>query len=90
MLIISWTSHTKNIDVLQKIDVNEKSMSTNLKNRKSSYAGHIMRNTSGHYDTLLTTIEGRLEGKRGNNTHMGHRSQRLDWLETIRSDKESS
>ena len=24
-----------------------------------------MRNTSGHYDTLLTTIEGRLEGKRG-------------------------
>ena len=25
---------------------------------------NIMRNTSGHYDTLLTTIEGILQGKR--------------------------
>ena len=40
-------------------------MINNLKNRKMSYAGHIMRNTSGHYDTLLRTTEGRLEGKRG-------------------------
>ena len=35
-------------------------MINNLKNRKLSYAGHIMRNTSGNYDTLLRTIEGRL------------------------------
>ena len=40
-------------------------MLNNLNNRKLTYAGHIMRNTSGPYDTLLTTIEGRLEGKRG-------------------------
>ena len=33
-------------------------------NRKLSDAGHVMRNTSGHYDDLLTTIVG-LEGKRG-------------------------
>ena len=65
MLRISWTSHTTNIDVLQKIGVKETTMLNNLKHRKLSYAGHIMRNTSGHYDTLLTTIEGRLEGKRG-------------------------
>ena len=65
MLIISWTSHTTNIDVLQKIGVKETIMLNNLKNRKLSYAGHIMINTSGRYDTLLTTIEGRLEGKRG-------------------------
>ena len=32
-------------------------------NRKLSYAGHIMRNTSGHYDTLLTTLEGGLSQK---------------------------
>ena len=56
MLRISWTSHTTNIDVLQKIGVKETTMLNNLKNRKLSYAGHIMRNTSGHYDTLLTTI----------------------------------
>ena len=40
-------------------------MINNLKNRNMSYAGHIIGNTSGHYDTLLRTIEGRLEGKRG-------------------------
>ena len=57
MLITSWTSHTTNI---------ETTTINNVKNRKMSYAGHITRNTSGHlYDTLLRTIEGRLEGKRG-------------------------
>ena len=40
-------------------------MLNNLNNRKLSYVGHVMRNTSGQYDTLLTTIEGRLDGKRG-------------------------
>ena len=52
--------HATNIDVLQKIGVKEKTMINNLKNRNISYAGHIMRNTSGHYDSLLRTIEGRL------------------------------
>ena len=53
------------IDVLQKIGVKETTMLNNLNNRKLSYASHIMRNTSGHHGTLLTTIEGRREGKRG-------------------------
>ena len=65
MLTISWTSHTTNIDVLQKIGVKETTMLNTLKNRKLSYAGHTMRNTAGHYDTLRTTIEGKLNGKRG-------------------------
>ena len=65
ILIISWTPHATNIDVLQKIGVKETTMLNNLNNRKLPYAGHIMRNTSGHYNTLLTTIEGRMEGKRG-------------------------
>ncbi len=34
-------------------------------NRKLYYSGHIMRNPSGHCDTLLRTMEGRREGKRG-------------------------
>ena len=41
MLRISWTSHTTNIDVLQKIGVKETTMLNTLKNRKLSYAGHI-------------------------------------------------
>ena len=66
MLRITWTSHTTNIDALQQIGVNETTMLINsLKNRQLSYAGHIMRNTSGHFETLLSTIEGRREGKRG-------------------------
>ena len=40
-------------------------MLNNLKNIKLSDAGNVMRNTSGHYGTLLTTIVGRREGKRG-------------------------
>ena len=54
-------------------------MLNNLKNRKLSYAGHvIMRNTSGHDATLLTTIEGRLEGKRGRGR------PRRTWVDDIR------
>ena len=65
MLLISWTSHITNIDVLQNIDVKETNMINNLKNRNLSHAGHIMRKQSGVFGTLLTTIEGRLQGKRG-------------------------
>ena len=80
MLRISWTSHTTNITVgvVQKTGVSETTMLNNLKNRKLSYAGHIMRNTSGHYDTQLTTIEGRLEGKRGRGR------PRRTWVDDIR------
>ena len=90
MSSISWTSHTTNIDVLQKIERSNGLdtalyknylylfMLNNLKHRKLSYAGHIMRNTSGHYDALLTTIEGRLEGKRGRGR------PRRRWVDDIR------
>ena len=78
MLRISWTSHTTNIDVLQKIGVKETTMLNNLANRKLYYAGHILRNTSGHYDTLMTTIEGRLEGRRGRG------GPRRTWVDDIR------
>ena len=78
MLRISWTSHTTNIDVLQKIGVKETTMLNNLKSRKLSYVGHIMRNTSGHYDTLLATIAGRLEGKRRRGR------PRRTWVDDIR------
>ena len=64
-------------------------MLNNLKNRKLSYAGHIIRKTSGHYDTLVTTIEGRQTRKRETKTNMGRRYKRMDWLKMLRSDKES-
>ena len=61
MLRISCTSHSTNVDVLQTIGVKETTMINNLKSRNMSRAGHIIRNTSGHHDTLLRTIEGRLD-----------------------------
>ena len=64
-MLIILLSRIINIDVLQNISVKETTMTYNLKNRKMSHAGHIMRNTSRHYDTLLRTIEGKLEGTRG-------------------------
>ena len=69
MLRISWTPHNTNNDVglLQNIGVNETTMVTNFKPRNMSYAGHMIRNTSGenYYANLLRTMEGRLEDKRG-------------------------
>ena len=59
MLRIS--SHTTNIDIRQKIGAKETTMINNLKNGKMSYAGHVLRccpTTSGHYDSMLKTIEG--------------------------------
>ena len=68
-------------------------MLNNLENRKLPTAGHIMRNTSGHYDTLLTTIEGRLKGKRGRGRPRRTRVDNIrDWTGSKRYDqiKESS
>ena len=45
---------------------------------KQKDVGHIMRNASGHYDTLLRTIEGRLEGKRGRGR------PRRTWVDDLR------
>ena len=98
MLRISWTSHTRqwHIDVLQKIGVKETTMLNTLKNRKLSYAGHIMRNTSGHHRTLWYSADNhrrkteRKKRKRETKTNMGWRSHRLDWLQTIQTNKESS
>ncbi len=49
--------------LLRKIGVKD-TMLNNLKNGKLSCGPHSEKHT-GHYDTLLTTIEGRREGKRG-------------------------
>ena len=74
MLRISWNYHTTNIDVdlLQNFCVNETTMLNNLK------TGHIMRDTSGHCQTLLTTRDGILEGKPGRG-----RSKRA-WVDDLR------
>ena len=47
-----------------------------------------MRNTIGHYDTLLTTIEERLEGKRGRGRPMQTWTDDLrDWTGSKRYDQ---
>ena len=42
------------------------------------YAGHIMRNTSGHYDTLLSKRKRRRQGKRGSGR------PRRTWVDDLR------
>ena len=83
------TSNTTHIDVLQKICVKETTMFKKyLKNRKLSYAGHIMRNTSGHYDTLLTTMEGRRQTrKREGRPRRAWMDDLRDWTGSIRYDQ---
>ena len=67
MVRIIWTSHITNIDVglLHIIGVKETTMTNTQHNQKKTDAGHITRDTAGHYNALLRTIEGRRQGKRG-------------------------
>ncbi len=74
----TWTfsraiDHKINSSVLRTICVKETTMLNDLKT-----AGHIMTNTSGHRDTLLATIEGIREGKRG------RRRPRRTWVDDLR------
>ena len=71
MLRISWTSHTRNIDVglggggglLQKMFVNETTMINNL--QVALCRPHNENHIGALLYTLLRTTEERLEGKRG-------------------------
>ena len=93
MLRISWTSLTTNIDVLLTVGVKETTMINNLKNRNMSCAGH---NNEKHIRTLWYSDDnnrrktGRQTRKRETKTDMGRRYKRMDWLEAIRPDKNSS
>ena len=72
MLRIKYTSHTTNIDVGAVGPTTDNLCKGNDYGKQPEkqtnvgpyYAGHLMRNTSGRYDTLPRTIEGRLQGKR--------------------------
>ena len=82
MLSTGWTSHTTHIDILQEIGLKETIMINKLNNINRSYASHAMINTSGNYYTLLRTIEGRWEGKRGRGIRLNKESSgnyRLTW-----------
>lgn len=75
ILRIPWTSHTTNIEVLNRMEKQTEVLKT-VKQRKASYFGHIMRNDK--YRTLQLIIEGKIEGKRG----PGRR--RNSWLKNLR------
>ena len=71
MLKTGRTSHITYIEVLQIIGIKEATIMTTGK-KVVCFMPATYRET--HYDTLLTTTEGRLEGKRGkmyNTTDMG-------------------
>ena len=75
MLRISWTSHTTNIDALQKIGVKETTMLNNLKNRQMYYV-HGPHNEK-HIRALRYSADnnrrktGRQTSKRETKTNMG-------------------
>lgn len=75
MLRIPWTSHTTNIEVLNRMEKQTEIINT-VRQRKAGYFGHIMRNDK--YRTLQLIIEGKIEGKRG----PGRR--RNSWLKNLR------
>ena len=58
------TSNTTDVDALQNSGVKETTMINNLKNINMTYAGHIIRNTSGHYDRKTEWKSNEEEGDR--------------------------
>ena len=92
MLRISWTSHTTHIDVLQKIGIFKGN--NYVKQPEKQKVVVCGPHNEKHIETLWYSAEnnrsktGRQTRKRETKTNMGRRSQRLDWLETIRPDRE--
>ena len=64
-----------NVEVVSRIDKKAELLST-IKNRKTAYLGHVMRNEKYEYLQLL--IEGKVEGRRG----IGKKE--FSWLRNIR------
>lgn len=75
LLKISWTDHTSNTEVLNRMGV-ERELLQIVKRRKTAYLGHIFRNTK--YQFLKLIMEGKIEGKRG----IGRK--KYSWLKNIR------
>ena len=85
-------SFTTIIEILQKFCVNETTMINNLKKQKYVLFGSHDENqirALGYSAENSKTKIGRQTRKRETNTNMDQRSKRLDWLETIRPDRES-
>lgn len=75
MLRISWTDHMSNNDVLLRAGV-ERELLDIVKQRKTSYLGHILR--GDRYSIPKLILQGKIEGKRG----QGRKQH--SWLRNIR------
>ncbi|KAI5746880.1 hypothetical protein M8J77_008501 [Diaphorina citri] len=75
MLRISWTDHVTNLEVLRRMG-KEPEILHEVKKRKLSYLGHIMRGPK--YEILHLIIQGKIIGKRS----VGRR--RISWLRNLR------
>ena len=75
ILKIPWTAKVTNEEVLKRVNQQRQLFDT-IKERKTAYLGHIMRNEK--YQLLQLIIEGKIEGKRG----LGRK--KMSWLRNIR------
>ena len=75
MLRISWTEHITNDDVLLRAGV-ERELLNIVKQRKTSYLGHILRGSRYFIPKLI--VQGKIEGRRG----PGRKQH--SWLRNIR------
>ena len=62
MLKISWTDKVSNESVLAAIKEQSLKFRNQMKKQKLSYAGHVLRGSSGMVALLM--LEGKLDGKR--------------------------
>ena len=75
MLRISWTEHMFNDEVLLRAGV-ERELLDIVKQRKTSYLGHVLR--GDRYSIPKLTIQRKIEGRRGSGR------KQHSWLRIIR------
>ena len=74
MLKISWKEEVSNIEVLKRVDT-ELHFGRDMWKRKLTFAGHVLRGSSG--DSHLLVLEGKINGKRGKGR------PRLTWMDNV-------
>ncbi|KAI5700378.1 hypothetical protein M8J77_008043 [Diaphorina citri] len=76
MLKISWRDKVTNIDVLRRMKKKNCELLRIIKQRKVSYAGHILRGSNGKLPTKI--IEGKIDGVRARGR------QRRTWMDDVK------
>jgi len=77
ILKIKWTDRIPNAEVMQRMKVPEMCLYKGIQKQKMTFAGHILRGSSGENELLL--LEGKMDA------HMAQGRPRRMWIDDIKN-----